>query len=122
MSKDNKDTLDYIVDAIKKRDEVLINDKPVSQYNKYFKIMRKYARKLIDDGRQEELLPYLANDNISYRRDVAGLLYNCYPEKCEEVLKDISAMSVQTGLPQYYISLSVSAEMALKHGIPKDFP
>ena len=55
-------------------------------------------------------------------RDVAGLLYNCYPEKCEEVLKDISAMSVQTGLPQYYISLSVSAEMTLKHGIPKDFP
>ena len=97
-----KDDLAYVVDALQKRDEILINDKPISQYNKYFKIMCKYARKLIDDGRQEELLPYLSNDNISYRRDVAGLLYNCYPEKCEEVLKDISAMSVQTGLPQYY--------------------
>ena len=44
MSKDNKDTLDYIVDAIKKRDEILVQDKPVSQYNKYFKIMRKKSK------------------------------------------------------------------------------
>ena len=44
-----KDNLEYVVDAIKKRDEILVQDKPISQYNKYFKIMRKYARKLIDD-------------------------------------------------------------------------
>lgn len=84
MSKDNKDTLDYIVDAIKKRDEILVQDKPISQYNKYFKIMRKYARKLIDDGRQNELLPYLEDESISIRADIACLLFHLYPDRCTE--------------------------------------
>ena len=43
-----KDDLEYVVDAIKKRDEILVQDKPISQYNKYYDIMCKYARKLID--------------------------------------------------------------------------
>ena len=122
MSKDNKDALDYIVDAIKKRDEILVQDKPISQYNKYFKIMRKYARKLIDSNRQDELLPYLECDNISFRFDVAGLLYNCYPEKCLEIFKEISTMSVKTGLPKYYLNIRLSSLFVLENGIPKDFP
>ena len=117
-----KDDLDYVIEAIKKRDEILVNAKPISQYNKYYDKMRKYSRKLINDNRQEELLPFLDSNNISYRRDVAGLLYHCYPDKCQQVLKDISKMSVETGLPKYYINLSISAIMALEHGIPKDFP
>ena len=51
-----KDDLDYVIEALQKRDEILINDKPIRQYNKYFDKMRKYARKIIDEGRQEELL------------------------------------------------------------------
>ncbi|MCR5105750.1 MAG: hypothetical protein K6B68_15050 [Eubacterium sp.] len=117
-----KDDLDYIIDALKKRDEILVNNKPVRQYNKYFDKMCKYARKMINDNRQAELLPLLDSDNISYRRDVAGLLYNCYPERCKQILKDISEMSVETGLQKYYINLSISAMMALEVGIPKDFP
>ncbi len=117
-----KDDLEYVIDALKKRDEILINDKPVRRYNKYFDIMRKYARKMINDNRQAELLPFLDSDNISYRFDVAGVLFNCYPDKCEKVLKEISEMSVETGLPRYYINLSVAAVMELKYGIPKDFP
>ena len=122
MSKDNKDTLDYIVDAIKKRDEILIQKKSVSQYNKYYDIMCKYARKLIDSNRQDELLPYLECDNISFRFDVAGLLYNCYPEKCLEIFKEISNMSVKNGLPKYYLNIRLSSIFVLENGIPKDFP
>ena len=117
-----KDDLEYVIEALKKRDEILINDKPVRQYNKYFDNMRKYARKLISERRQSELLSFLDSDNISYRFDVAGLLYNCYPDKCKQVLKEISEMSVETGLPKYYINLSISAMMDLEIGIPKDFP
>ena len=116
------DDLDYVIDALKKRDEILVNDKSVRQYNKYFDKMCKYARKLIDNNRQDELLKFLDSNNVSYRRDVAGLLYHCYPEKCKQVLKDISEMSSETGLPKYYINLSISASMALEIGIPKDFP
>ncbi|HRR77618.1 MAG TPA: hypothetical protein P5191_12525 [Ruminococcus sp.] len=117
-----KDDLEYVIEALKKRDEILINDKPVRQYNKYFDIMRKYARKMINDNRQAELLPFLDSDNISYRFDVAGLLYNSYPEECKQVLKDISTMAVQNGLPKQYVIISVAANDNLKYGIPKDFP
>ena len=117
-----KDNLDYVIEALQKRDEILINDKPVRQYNKYFDIMRKYARKMINDNRQAELLPFLDSDNISYRFDVAGMLFNCYPDKCEKVLKGISEMSVRDGLPKYYSDIRISAKMTLEIGIPKDFP
>ena len=117
-----KDDLDYVIEALQKRGEILINDKSVNQYNKYFDKMCKYARKLIDNDRQNELLKYLDSNNVSYRRDVAGLLYNCYPEKCKQVLKEISEMSVQKGLPKYYGNIRLSAKMALEIGIPKDFP
>lgn len=122
MSKDNKDTLDYIVDTIKKRDEILVQDKPISQYNKYFKIMRKYARKLIDDGRQNELLPYLEDESISIRADIACLLFHLYPDRCTEILQYISELTRANGLPEYFDLVSVAAYNNLKYGIPKDFP
>lgn len=49
-----KDDLDYVIEALQKRDEILINDKSVNQYNKYFDKMCKYARKLIDNDRQNQ--------------------------------------------------------------------
>lgn len=120
MSK--KDELELLIDTLKKREEVLINNQSIKKYNKYFDIMRKCARKLIDDNRQEEILPFLFDNSISIQRDVAGILFNCYPEKCSETLQKISNMSVQTGLPKYFSNLRLSAAMALEKGIPKDFP
>ena len=113
------DDLDYVIDALKKRDEILINDKPVRQYNKYFDKMRKYARKLINDNRQDELLPFLKSDCISIKKDIAGLLFNCYPDLCRETLKEIADM---TDIPVYYGIVQLGAKDNLKHGIPKDFP
>ena len=40
-----KDDLDYVIEALQKRDEILINNMPIRQYNKYFDNMRKYAKK-----------------------------------------------------------------------------
>ena len=114
-----KDDLEYVIDALKKRDEILINDKPVSQYNKYFDKMRKYARNLINDNRQDELLPFLKSDCISIKKDIAGLLFNCYPDLCRETLKEIADM---TDIPVYYGIVQLGAKDNLKHGIPKDFP
>lgn len=91
-------------------------------YNKHFDKMRKLARVLISEGRQEELLPSLNDESVSVRRDIAGLLYNSYPELCINVLREISEMTVNTSLPECFINVSVSASMALDIGIPKDFP
>jgi len=117
-----KDELEILIDALKKREEVLEKHLSVSKYNKYFDIMRKSARKLIDENRQEELLPYLYCDSISIQYDVAGLLFNRYPEKCTEVLKKISNMSVQTGLPRCFDDIRLSAVLALEIGIPENYP
>lgn len=81
--------------------------------------MRKLARNIIDNNRQEELLPYLYCNSISIQRDVAGLLFHCYPEKCREALINISNMSVQTGLSKHLGNVRLSAAMALEKGIPK---
>ena len=118
----DKDDLILLIQALKKREQILINDESVKKYNRYFEEMRKHARNLIDNNRQEELLPYLECDSVSIQRDVAGLLFHCYPEKCEEVLKKIAGMSVETGLPMCFANVSISAEMALDVGIPKEFP
>jgi len=111
-----------ILSSLKERDEILKNNGSIRKYNYYFDIIVKNTRKIILEGRQSELLYLLDYDNISYRRDMAGMLYNCYKEKCIEVLKEISEMSAESGLPIYYFNLSVSASMALEMGIPKDFP
>lgn len=84
--------------------------------------MRVLARELFDENRQNELLPYLDSESVSIQRDVAGLLFNSYPDRCREVLQKISEMTVNTGLPECFINASVSASMALDIGIPKDFP
>ena len=118
----DKDDLTLLIQALKKREQILINGESVKKYNRYFDSMRKYARDLIENRRQAELLPYLECDSISIQRDVAGLLYHCYPEKCEEVLKKIASLSVETGLPMCFVNVSLSAEMALEVGIPKEFP
>ena len=114
-----KDDLDYVIEALQKRDEILINDKPIRQYNKCFDKMRKYARKMIDDGRQADLLPFLQSENISIKNDIAGLLFNCYPELCREALNEIAGM---TNIPVYYGIVQMGAKDNLKYGIPKDFP
>ena len=118
----SNDDFDMLIDALNKRDEVLRKSQSIKKYNKYFEIMRRCARNLIAQNRQGELLPYLGSESISIQRDVAGLLFNLYPEKCRKVLQNISNMSMQTGLPECYINVSVSASMALEVGIPKDFP
>ncbi len=117
-----KDELELLLNALKKREQVLVNGESISKYNRYFDSMRKYARKLIDNNRQDELLVYLDCDSVSIRRDVAGLLYHCYPEKCQRVMKEIADMTVETGLEKCFINVSVSASMALEIGIPKSFP
>jgi len=84
--------------------------------------MVRCARNLINENRQDELLPYLDDESISIQRDVAGLLYNCYPDRCRAVLEKISSMSIRTGLPKHLGNVRLSAVMALEIGIPKDFP
>ncbi len=118
----DKDELALLVNVLIKREQILINDESIKKYNRNFDNMRKYARELINKNRQEELLPYLESDSVSIRRDVAGLLFHCYPEKCRTVLKEISEMTVENGLPKCFINVSISAKMALENGIPKDFP
>ncbi len=118
----DKDELALLVNVLIKREQILINDESLKKYNRNFDAMRKYARELINKNRQEELLPYLESDSVSVRRDVAGLLFHCYPEKCRIVLKEIGEMTVENGLPKCFINVSISAKMALEIGIPKDFP
>ena len=118
----DRDDLVLLIQALKKREQILINEESIKKYNRYFDSMRKHARKLIENNRQAELLPYLECDRVSIRRDVAGLLFHCYPEKCKKVLKEIAGMSIETGLPMCFANVSISAEMALEAGIPKEFP
>ena len=118
----NNDDFDVLVDALKKREEILKNKQSIRKYNKYFEIMRKCAHNLINHNRQAELLPYLDSESVSIQRDVAGLLFNSYPDRCREVLQKISEMTVDNGLPECFLNVSVSASMSLEIGIPKDFP
>lgn len=111
-----------LIEALRKHDEILRKNQSSRKYNKHFDIMRSCMRNLISQSQHDRLLPLLESESISVQRDVAGLLFNCYPDKCKEVLQKISNMSVQTGLPKCYINVSISASMALEIGIPKDFP
>ena len=58
---------------------------------------------------------------ISIRSDIANYLSDVYPERCIKVLKEISEMNVDTGLPKQFVVLAVSAEMGLKYGVAKDY-
>lgn len=118
----NNDDLSRFVDALKKREEILLTGQPIKKYNKYFDIKRECARRLIEQNRQDELLPYLESESVSIRADAAGVLFNCYPEKCGEVLRQISEMTVADGLPKQFVIVTAAARCNLKYGIPKDFP
>lgn len=113
------DYVSKIIECCRKREEVLINDESIGKYNRYFDRMRKYARKLIDENRQEELLPYLESDSISVKKDVAGLLYHCYPDKCTDVLK---AVANNSNVPLCFVMVKVDASQTLKYGVPKNYP
>ena len=117
-----KDNLILLISIFKKKEESLLNNESVAKYNKYSDMMVKHARKLIKENRQNELLPYLKYESVSIQYDVAGLLYNLYPDECREVLKKISEMSVETGMPKQFSDIRLSAITALEYGIPKDFP
>lgn len=108
-----------ILICCERRNEILVKKLPIKKYNYYFDKMRAYARKLFDDGRQNELLPFLQSENISIKKDIAGLLFNFYPDLCREALKEIADM---TDIPVYYGIVQLGAKDNLKYGIPKDFP
>ena len=115
------DYVSKIIECCKKREEILINHEPIWKYNRYYDRMWVYARKLIDENRQEELLPYLDNDSISVRSDIANILSDWYPNQCIKVLREIADMSTVTGLPKHFIILSVAARDGLKYGDLKDY-
>ena len=111
-----------ILECCRKREEVLKKGQSVRKYNKHFTKMSKLARVLISEGRQEELISYLSDESVSVRRDISGLLYNSYPELCKNVLREISEMTVATGLPECFVNVAASASFALEHRLPQDFP
>ena len=108
-----------ILVCCKKRNDILINKKSIKKYNYYFDEMRKNARMLINENRQDELLPFLNSDNISIKKDIAGLLFNSYPDLCYKVLQEIADMA---DIPVYYGIVQLGAKDNIKYGIPKDFP
>ena len=120
--KKNVNLTSEIVECCHKREEVLKKGQSMRIYNRHFDKMRKLARVLISEGRQEELLPYLNSNSVSMQYDIAQILYNIYPKECKAVLKQISEMSSKTGLPAYLGNVRLSALMTLEYGIPKDFP
>lgn len=81
--------------------------------------MRVYARKLIDENRQDELLLYLESYSICIRSDIAGFLYHCYAEECIDVLTNLAN---QQDVPWRFSMVKLDAVDALKYGIPKDYP
>ena len=117
-----KDDLEMLINALKKREEVLIKNQSIAKYNKYYDKIRKYEQKIFEEERQNELVPFLYSDSISIRSDIACILYHYYPEKCTEVLKEIADMTVDNGLPKCFVILSIAAKDNLKYGIPKNCP
>ncbi|MCL2053027.1 MAG: hypothetical protein FWG90_01100 [Oscillospiraceae bacterium] len=116
------DNLAKVIYCCEKRSDVLINKLSMSKYNYYYDKMRVYAKKLFEEKRNMELLPYLNDENLSVQFDIACLLYNSYEDLCKNKLLDISEMTCQTGLPKHFIMLNVAADANLKYGIPKDYP
>ena len=116
------DYVQKLIECCQKRELILLQHRSMREYNKYFDKMRKYAKKIIDENRVAELLPYLDDENLFIRYSIACFFYNFYPEQCTKVLEEISNMTVPTGLPKHLVMISVSAHDNLKYGIPKDFP
>lgn len=87
--KQNMNLTSEILKCCYKREDVLKNGLSMTIYNKYFDKMRKSAHILVSEGKQDELLPYLCSESVSIRRDIAGLLYNSYPELCKSIFREI---------------------------------
>lgn len=117
---------DYVSEILKcceKREEILKKEpRSMSKYNRCFDKMRKLARELFAEKRQDELLPYLESESISVREDIAGLLYHFYPDQCRKIIQEIADMKVVDGLPKHLAIVAVTAGFNLEYGIPKDFP
>ncbi|MBQ9385189.1 MAG: hypothetical protein IJT87_13240 [Ruminiclostridium sp.] len=113
----NRDAFERLVFALNKRDEILrLTPNKIGTYNKYFDKMHKSADELIEQGRQDEMLPLLENESVSIVKDTADLLYDFYPKICREKLIEISQMTVPTGLEECYVMVAVSAAMGLEYG------
>ncbi len=120
--KGNADIVSEIIKCCQKREDILAKNGSMSSYNRYLDKMRKLARQIIAENRQDELLPYLKCESISIREDVACLLYHFYPDLCGKIIQEIADMKVVTGLPKHLAIVAVTASFNLKYGIPKDFP
>ena len=116
------DYLKKIIAYCNKMESILLNNGSTSKYNYNFRQMIKYARALIDENRASELLPFLNDENLFIRYDIAGVLYNSYPEQCAKVWEEISKMTIPTGLPKHLVIISLSAQGNLEYGVPKDYP
>ncbi len=114
--------LKKIIEYCNKMELILRNNGPTSKYNYNFRQMVKYARVLIDENRAEELIPYLNHESLMIRYEVACILYNSFPEKCIPIIKEVSEMTIATGLPKHLTTIGASASNILRYGIPKDFP
>ena len=71
IMKSSVDNVSKILTCCQKREEILLNGQSMSRYNHYLDKMRKLARELFDENRQDELLPYLKSESVSVREDVA---------------------------------------------------
>ena len=92
------------------RESILKNNLSVARYNRYLDKMSRYTKKLDNNKRLGELLPYLKDDSISVRFDIATLLFPYYKNECTEVLSQIAKMNEEKGLPKHLASLPESAD------------
>ena len=118
----NNELISKIIDCCKKREFILEHSQSMREYNKYYDKMCKYMRCLIDSKQECDLLPYINDDSISVRFDIAILLYNSFSSICKKTLEEISELNINNGLPKHLVIVSVSAYNNLKYGIPADFP
>lgn len=111
--KENKEPSDLISEILYcswKRENILKENLSVARYNRYFDRMTRCAKILKDEKRLDTLLPYLKNDNISVRFDIATLLFPHYKNECTEVLSQIAKMTEEKGLPKHLASLPENAD------------
>lgn len=115
--KDNKDPSDRPSEPVSeilycswKRENILKENLSVARYNRYFDRMTRCAKILKDEKRLDTLLPYLKDDNISVRFDIATLLFSHYKNECTEVLSQIAQMTEEKGLPKHLASLPENAD------------
>ncbi len=118
MSK-NENYVEEIMRCCRKREKILIKKQSTKKYNYYYDKMITYAQKLILENRQDELLPYLEEESVSIKNDVAGLLFNYHTEKCTTIIQDIVNNPV---VPLHFAMVQLSAMDSLKYGIPKNYP